>query len=157
MLEWTLCAAYIVILSVMACVCTEKGPMRRTIWSLFAVMVAGYALQFSVGNSWIYSALMIGVNAIACRIIVKQPAGQWQGLIGWSFILQIGADTGRVAREINAGASDMTFLYWVTTAIAFAQLLLVIGWGIHARNPDIARERDPDPFLPAQARHAGAS
>lgn len=131
--------------------------MRRTIWTLFGVMLAGIAYQLTLGNTWTYSAFMIAVNAIGCRIIVKEPAGTWQGLIGWSFIVQIGVDTGRIGRELYFGAGDMTFVDWVTTAIAFVQLFLVIGWGVHDR---ISRERGfrlPDPLLPSQAGYAGHS
>lgn len=157
MLGLSIMYGYIALLCALVFIHRERGPMRRTIWTLFAVMVAGYAFHYTVGSDWTYSAFMILVNAIGCRIIVKEPAGQWQGLIGWAFILQIGADTGRIAREINGGASDMTFLYWVTTAIAYSQLLLVIGWGIHDRIASERRLRHPDPLLSAQAGHAGAS
>lgn len=129
----TLMLGYIVLLCALVLGHRERGSMRRTVWTLFATMLAGYAYHYSVGSDWTYSAFMILVNALACRVITMRPAAEWQALIGWSFILQIGADTGRVAREINVGPGDITFLYWVTTVIAFAQLLLVIGWGVHAR------------------------
>lgn len=131
--------------------------MRRTIWTLFAVMALGTGYQLAFGDSWGYSAFMILVNAVGCRVIVKEPAGQWQGLIGWAFIIQIGADTGRIAREINVGAGDMTFLYWLTTVIAYSQLLLVIGWGVHDHIVSERRLRHLDPLLSSQARHAGHS
>lgn len=149
---WVLFGAYAVILCAMVCIVRIGGPMRRTIWTLFAVMVTGTGLQLAFGNPWFYSAFMILVNAVGCRIAVKKPAGQWQSLVGWLFILQIGADSGRVVREINGQLSDMTFLYWVTTAIAFAQLLLVIGWGIHARLRRDHRDRSADPVADPSRR-----
>lgn len=157
MLGWSLCIGYIAILCALMFVNRGSGPMRRTVWTLFAVMIAGYAYHFIFGDAWDYSAFMIGVNAIACRIITKEPAGQWQGLVGWSLIIQMGLDTGRVGRELSSGASDMTFLYWGTTWLAFAQLLVVIGWGLHDR---IVRERShclDHTLLSGKALHEGAA
>ncbi len=146
---------YIVALCALVLCQRERGPMRRTIWTLFAVMIAGYGYHYLIGDGWDYSAFMIAVNALACTVITRDPAGQWQGLVGWSFVVQIGADTGRVVREINGGATDMTFLYYVTTGLAFAQLLLVIGWGVHDRLSGRSGKRHPD-LLPHQTLHAGA-
>lgn len=157
MLGLSIMYGYIALLCALIGVNRERGPMRRTLWTLFAVMVAGYGYHYLAAQDWTYSAFMIAVNAIACRIIVKEPAGQWQGLVGWAFIIQIGADTGRIVREINSGPSDMSFLYWVTTAIAFAQLFLVIGWGIHDHIARERRSRLPHSLLPAKAGHAGGS
>lgn len=157
MLEWILFGIYAVILCAMAIVVREAGAMRRTIWTLVAVAIVGTGFQLLFGNTWHYSAFMVAVNAVACRVITKQPAAQWQALIGWSFVIQIGADLGRVAREINSGTSDMTFLYWVTTAIAFAQLLLVIGWGCHARYRGDRRRFRPDPMGVAAAHSEGVA
>jgi hypothetical protein len=155
LIHWSLSIGYTVLLCALTCLNRERGPMRRTIWTLFVVMLASYAYQILVGGAWHYSAFMIIVNAIACRVITKEPAGQWQGLIGWSFIIQIGADAGRVGRELSSGPGDMTFLYWVTTALAFAQLLTVIRWGVHDR---VVRERGGrnNHSLADQARYAGA-
>lgn len=130
---WALFAAYVVILFVMVLAVRKRGAMRRTIWTLSAVTVVATVYQLLLGNHWHYSVFMIAVNAAACRIITRQPADEWQSLIGWSFVVQIGMDAGRAASELFSGPGDITFLGDVTTGIAYAQLALVIGWGVHAR------------------------
>lgn len=131
---WTIGYAYIALLCALALLANRRGePMRRTAWILVADMVFGYLYSFSFGGGWDYSLFMILVNALACVLITWEPAGRWQSLIGWSFILQIGTDTGRVASEINSGPTDIMFVYWVTTALAYVQLLLLMGWWVDER------------------------
>lgn len=113
--------------------------MRRTAWILVADMAFGYFYSFAIGGGWDYSLFMILVNSLACVLITWAPAGKWQSLIGWSFILQIGTDIGRIAAEINSGASDIMFVYWMTTALAYLQLLLLAGWGIDERTGYFSR------------------
>lgn len=128
---WLIGYAYIGLLCALTLIVSRRGePMSRTAWILVADMVLGYLYSFTLGGGWDYSAFMIFVNALACVFITWEPAGKWQSLIGWSFILQIGTDLGRVASEINTGHSDMMFVYWVTTGLAYVQLLLLMGWGL---------------------------
>lgn len=127
---WAIFFGYLVLLGALVLL-TVKGdePMRRTVWTLIAVTAFGFLFQYVIATDWRYSAYMILVNALACWLITMHPASRWQALIGWSFVIQIGSDVGRVAVEINGGTSDMFLLYWETTALAYLQLLFVIGWG----------------------------
>ncbi len=129
---WTILYAYIGLLCALVLVTfLRKGePMRRTALVLFADMAFGYLYSANFGGGWDYSAFMVLVNALACLLITWHPAGRWQALIGWSFILQIGTDTGRVASDFYFGMSDMYFVYWATTSLAFLQLILLAGWVI---------------------------
>lgn len=134
MMLWYIGYAYIGLLCALTLLVNRSGePMRRTAWILVADMAFGYLYSFSFGGGWDYSLFMILTNSIACVLITWQPAGRWQSLIGWSFILQIGTDVGRVASEINSGSTDMMFVYWVTTALAYIQLVLLMGWAIDER------------------------
>lgn len=131
---WAIGYAYIGLLCALTAMVNRRGePMRRTALILFADMAFGYLYSFLFGGGWDYSLYMIAVNAIACLFITWNPAGRWQALIGWSFILQIGTDTGRVASDIYFGTSDMYVVYWMTTALAYLQLVLLGGWWIDER------------------------
>lgn len=132
--------------------------MRRTAWILVADMALGYLYSFTLGGGWDYSLFMIFVNALACVFITREPAGKWQSLIGWSFILQIGTDVGRVASEINSGPSNIWFVYWVTVALAYVQLLLLIGWGLSdGRVARYWRGGRPDPIVNSPRRQSVAT
>lgn len=102
--------------------------MLRTALTLLADMLAAYAYSFTLGGGWDYSLYMIGVNAIAAVIVLRHWAGKWQTAIGVCFIFQIGTDTGRVASEFYFGMSDDFVVYWMTTALAFVQLVFLGGW-----------------------------
>ncbi len=143
-----LCALVIVTLR-------REEPMRRTALVLAADMIAGYAYSFAVGTGWDYSLWMIAVNALACVIITRHPAGRWQAIIGWSFILQIGTDVGRIASDLNSGSTDLNFVYWSTSVLAFAQLFLLGGWAIDER---LGYPSRLGAHLPAgKARHQGVA
>jgi hypothetical protein len=135
MMFWYIGLAYIALLCALVFATFRRGePMRRTVLTLFAVMLTAYAYSFGVpkaiqeAHAWGYSLFMIGVNAIACLAIVRHPATKWQSVIGWSLILQIGTDAGNVAAQLYYGASDVVYVYWATTGLAYAQLFLVGGW-----------------------------
>lgn len=137
---WLIGYGYIGLLCALTLLVNRKGePMRRTALILLADMIAGYAYSFTLGGGWDYSLYMIMVNALACILITWNPAGRWQALIGWSFILQIGTDTGRVASDFYFGTSDMYFVYWWTTLLAYLQLLLLAGWMIDERGGYLSR------------------
>lgn len=126
---WGVGYAYIALLCALVLVTFRKGePMRRTVLTLFAVMIAAYAYSFALGGGLDYSVYMIGVNALACWAIVRHPAARWQSAIGWSLLLQIGLDGGSVASELYFGSSDMWLVYISTVLLAFGQLLMVGGW-----------------------------
>lgn len=129
--------------------------MRRTALVLLADMAFGYLYSFSFGGGWDYSLYMILVNALACVLITWNPAGKWQALIGWSFIFQIGTDTGRVASELYFGSSDMWAVYWMTTALAYLQILLLGGWWIDERTGYLSRVAHY--LSPHKARRSGVA
>lgn len=132
---WLIGYAYIGLLCALTLMVNRRGePMRRTAWILVADMALGYAYSFILGGGWDYSLFMILVNSLACIFVLWEPAGRWQSLIGWSFILQIGTDVGRVASEVNSGPIDIMFVYWATTGLAYIQLLLLMAWWIDERS-----------------------
>ena len=153
MMLWYIGIAYIGILCALTLLVNRRGePMRRTALVLFADMVFGYFYSFAFGGGWDYSVYMILINTLACMLVTWNPAGRWQALIGWSFILQIGTDIGRVASDFYFGMTDMYFVYWATTALAYFQLLLLAGWVIDERAGYLsrfARNVSPDKTRPS--------
>lgn len=106
-----------------------SGAMRRTIITVFGVMVAAWFLR----GSWPsveYSLAMIAVDSAALAVITWHPAGRWQSIIGLSYVLQVSVHIGRIASGENA---DINSFYWGLSAIAILQLLLLWGWWINGR------------------------
>lgn len=135
--------------------------MKRTALTLLAVMLAAYAYSFGMpaiydAPDWGYSAYMIGVNALACRMIVKHPAARWQSIIGYSMLVQIGVDGGNVAAQLYYGTSDAFLVYWLTTILAFAQLAMIGGWLLDGRFAGLGGYSEADSTL-APARRRGVA
>jgi len=126
-------------------------PMRRTICTVFAVMLAAWLLS-GLWPTVPYSLAMIAVDAAACVIITWHPAGKWQSVVGLSYILQIGVHLGRVANGDNA---DMDALWWGLSILALLQMFLVGGWWINGL--DLPRRwRNSHPRA-AKARRSGVA
>jgi hypothetical protein len=113
-------------------------PMRRTVATIFAVMIVSL-LCSGLWPTPLYADAMILADAVACLIITWNPAGRWQSVIGLSFILQIGVHVGRLA----AVRPDMESYWWGLSGLAVLQLLLIGGWWIN------------DVFLPFYRRWSG--
>lgn len=141
-------AAYLGLLGALSLgVMRQEEPMRRTVWTLLAVTIAAYCFTWitdSTGTD--YRCFMLAVNGIACWNITRQPAAGWQSFIGMSFVLQIATDITTTARESFFGSVDINYPYMVTTVLAFAQLLGVVGWGLHDRFRRHYRRISPDPL-----------
>lgn len=103
------------------------GPMRRTICTVFAVMMAAWLLA-PYWPSVFYSLAMISIDALACLVITWHPAGRWQSVVGLSYILQIGVHIGRIFNGENA---DITSFWWGLSLLAVLQMILVGGWWLH--------------------------
>ena len=104
--------------------------MLRTVLTICAVCAIGWGYGFIAGGAWgeDYSWFMMAVDAVACRVIVWRPAGDFQRFIGYTYYFQIALHAGRIIRGNEA---NLTFVYWAMTAIAFVQLFLVGGWWLH--------------------------
>lgn len=98
--------------------------MIRTIAVIFAVFVAEWFLKGWWPSSE-YAVAMFVVGSLACIAITWHPAGKWQGIVGLSYILEIGVHVGRIASGENA---DITSYWWGLSSIAILQLFLVGGW-----------------------------
>jgi hypothetical protein len=107
------------------------GPMKRTIGVMLGVYILQLALAPWLWPTLWWSAAVAGLDLAAIRLVTWRPAGKFQSLIGWTFLLQAAAHSGRVIAELNHKIADMNSYWWLTTALAFIQLFLIGGWLIH--------------------------
>lgn len=148
-MQWALIWIYWGLLLVMTAGVTVKGsgPMRRTVWTIAIVCVAQFIVAQWVVNpqSVSHAVFMFCVDALACRVITWQPAGKWQSLIGFSYIIQLGMHIGRLA----ANNPDMNFYWNGLTIMAFLQIILVGGWWASERGLFRNRRRRHPPAYEA--------
>ncbi len=152
-MEWAAILTYWGLLLALTCVVSVKGggPMLRTVLTLLGVGLIQLAVaQFVSPETDAHVWIMLAVDSTACAIITLRPAGQWQSLIGLSYILQIGTHIGRLV----ANNPDMYFYWTGLTVCAYLQLVLLGGWWISGRISHLGWRRSPDPVA-SQARHKG--
>lgn len=103
--------------------------MKRTLYTLvacglislwFAGLLAWPSIEYAMG--------MMAVDAVAATIVLFNPAGRAQSLIGLTFLLQCGVHAGRIMNGNNADIDN----YWAGLSIlAFLQLFIAGGWWLH--------------------------
>ncbi len=118
---------------------TGTGPMIRTAATLLANWFVGSAYVYATGipDAWYFSLLL---DTISAAIILHQPAGKVQALIGATFMGQILLHGVYAFSNHVLGANP----YWqMLTAMAFVQLLLLGGWTIAPGLRSLWKRRNP--------------
>jgi hypothetical protein len=97
--------------------------LARAALVVFANWVAGtvFALATDVTDGWWFS---LAIDAIAATVILYRFSNQWQVAMGLTYCLQISM---HLAYGMLTSAQPWPY-YSALTAIAWLQLLLVIGW-----------------------------
>lgn len=113
----------------------EISPLRRTAAAMAAnaILNAGFVVASGIEDPW---AWYIAMDAAAAAIVLHQPAGKAQSVIGSLYMAQI------VVHGVYAASGDAVSkdAYWqVLIALAFAQLLVLGGWTIGHHGGRIAR------------------
>lgn len=146
MSAWALIWAYWLALGVLTVVSAVRGsiPMLRTSLVLCANCLFQLALaQFIPTDALAHAAIMFCADALACIAITLHPAGKWQSLVGFSYILQCGFHVGRIISP-----TPDIFLYWDRlTFTAYLQLAFLGGWLIYVGlgSPNWKLHRDTPP------------
>ncbi len=131
---------------------TGEGRMKRTVLTIFAVMLAAWLLKDgwpSVGYAW----EMIAVDALALVVICWRPAGKWQSIVGLTYIVQVTVHFGRI---IAGDAADINAYWWGLSLGAIAQLFLLGGWWFNEWLAHRRLGRDNHPAS-ADSGHAGVA
>jgi len=112
------------------------GPLTRTAWALavnFALMWA-YPLATERYSEWVF---FLAVDALTARVVLLQPAGRWQAVVGFLLIVQC---VMHVRYGIGVKSEQITSNYLDTlTAIGWGQLVALIGGATHERIGNIYR------------------
>lgn len=111
------------------------SPLRRTALAMAAnaTLNAGFVVASGIEDPWTW---YIAMDAAAAAIVLHQPAGKAQSVIGSLYMAQI------VVHGVYAasGAAVSKDAYWqVLIALAFAQLLVLGGWTIGHHGGRLAR------------------
>jgi hypothetical protein len=119
--------SYLVLLAVLAgAVLLSRTVLAMKRVALAMVLNAAIAIGFTMATQqsdpwWFF----MGLDFLTALVVLIQPAGRAQALIGWTYVAQIAVNTGYA---LNGASANAVARWWLITAIAFLQLLLVGGW-----------------------------
>ena len=112
------------------------GPLARTAWALainFALMWI-YPMATGRYSDWLF---FLAVDALTARVVLLQPAGRWQAVVGFLLIVQC---VMHVRYGIGVKSEQITSNYLDTlTAIGWGQLVALIGGATHERTRNLDR------------------
>lgn len=120
------------------------SPLRRTAAAMFAnaLLNAGFVVASGIEDPWGWYIFM---DALAAAIVLHQPAGKAQSVIGGFYMIQIVAH-GVYGVLLLSGDAVSKDAYWqILFALASAQLLVLGAWTIghhwrrRARRPGLRR------------------
>lgn len=148
----TIQLAYWWLLGALTFIVTVKGsqPMLRTacailLSGLCSLIIHEYFFQFQTPE---YALAMMAIDGVAAALVLLNPAGKAQSLIGWTFLFQIMVYGGRLTAEGAGYLIDLNAFWWGLAIPALIQLALVGGWWLHDRVP---RRHPVRPARPAPA------
>ena len=118
--------------------------LARAALVVFANWVAGtvFALTTDITDGWWFS---LAIDALAAGVILYRFTNQWQVALGLTYCLQIAM---HIAYATHVAPEAWPY-YSALTAIAWLQLLLILGWSgdVWLRSP----RADPDGGAPNRA------
>lgn len=109
----------------------ERGPMLRTILAIAISNALANAYTLVTRDTdpfWWFMA----VDFAAAAIVLLQPAGRAQAIIGWTFIGKLAMHTG-YGLTLLYGDPDAVRYWWALTLVGFLQLIFVGSWYAHSR------------------------
>lgn len=100
------------------------SPMRRTAITLAAnwAINTAFVIITTIHDPWLWFML---IDAISARIVLHQPAGRPQAIIGALYMVQI---TVHAIYFASTGVLAEPHYWQVLIALAFAQLIILGGW-----------------------------
>jgi hypothetical protein len=115
--------------------------LARAAVAVFANWVIGtvFALTTQVTDGWWFN---IGIDALAAGVIFYRLNSRWQVALGLTYCLQIAMHIA-YAVLVAEGKAVPNSYYGALTAIAWLQLLLVLGWSGDVWLRRVPQETDP--------------
>jgi hypothetical protein len=97
--------------------------LARAALVVFANWVVGtvFVLATDISDGWWFN---IAIDTLAAAVILYRVSRQWQVALGLTYCLQIAM---HIAYALNVAADAWPY-YNALTAIAWLQLLMVVGW-----------------------------
>ncbi len=99
-------------------------PMIRTAFAILANWIAGTVFVYAthIPDAWWFS---FAIDAMAARLILHQPAGSYQAMIGATYMAQL---LLHVVYAFSSHTLGQEIYWYDLTFLAYVQLLLMGGW-----------------------------
>lgn len=112
----------------------SRGAVLRCTLAVAANWIVGMLVSHA---GWVDAwPVNIVIDVLTAWVILRNPAGRWQSILGVSFCAQIAMHVGYGANIILFSHGDMVGYYNALTVVAFLQLAVTGGW-----NGDLWRVR----------------
>ncbi len=113
----------------LAAISLRSRQMLRVSLAMFGNWILNTGFVLATGNytPWLWFA---ATDFIAAAIVLREPAGRWQGAIGWTYIAQILMHFVFGMMQVIGKNPDGDAYLDTLTAVAVAQMALVTLWGI---------------------------
>lgn len=123
--------AYAAALLVTAVMARRDPLMLRVALAMLTnlALVWLWALVSGIDDAWWF---FLAIDALTARVVLRQPAGRWQAVIGLLYVIQC---LMHVRYGIGYRDDAITSVYLDTlTAIGWGQLVALIGGATHGRS-----------------------
>lgn len=102
----------------------QSSSMTRTILAIAGNYVISFAYTWTTKDPdpW---PLFMALDFATALVILIRPAGRAQAIIGLTYIMQIAIHT---SYALAGSGADGRIYWWLITAFAFLQLILIGGW-----------------------------
>lgn len=144
----TAAIGYFILLCSLILLITGRGrnaAMFRTILAIAFNSILANTYTLATGETSPWHVFMV-LDVLAATIILVQPAGRIQAIIGWTYVAQLAMHTGYA---LNGASADPVIYWWSLTVSGYVQLLLVGGWWARGQWPDFLRIRRQRKLAPA--------
>jgi hypothetical protein len=124
-LYWPYLAPLIVVFCMT--IMTGIGPMQRTAIALALnwLVNTAFVLSTKIYDPWLFYII---IDSISAWIILYQPAGRIQSVIGWTLIAQVVMHSVYGISKFLHPDISATRYWQVLTIIGFVQLMILGGW-----------------------------
>lgn len=113
-------------------------PLKRTgaVLAVNWTILTAFVIASDIHDPW---WIFIPIDAASAAIVMHQPAGKQQSVVGSLYMAQIVAHGVYGALKLGGESASANGYWQILSALAFVQLILVGGWAVGRYGGKLAR------------------